>query len=75
MFVIPDECRGDLPLDRSLDLLDGIEIQGIWWKMHGTNIVASGMLPDENRMMEVEVVENDDEPFAGIRSLIFSQHP
>ncbi len=42
--------------------------------MHEADVVTGGVLPDKNCMMRAEVVEDDDEPFIGVRSLIFSQN-
>jgi hypothetical protein len=74
MVVVPDEDCRDLSLDRSPDLLDGIEIRRVRRKMHEMDIVPRCVLPDENCMMRAEVVEDNDEPFTGVRSLILSQH-
>lgn len=38
------------------------------------DVVASSILPDRDGMMRAEIVEDDGEPFVGIRSPVFSQH-
>jgi hypothetical protein len=37
-------------------------------------VVAGGILPDHDGTMRAEVVEDDDEPFVGIRSPILFQY-
>ena len=74
MLVVPDEDCRDLSLDRSPDLLDGVEIRRIRRKMHEMDVVAGGVLPDENRRMGFEVIEDNDEPFVWICPLILFQH-
>jgi len=74
VFIAHDERRRDLPLDRPPDLLDGTPIRRVGRNMHETNVVAGGVLPDESRVMGVEVIEDDDESFVRIRSPIGVTH-
>jgi hypothetical protein len=43
VLIIHDEGRCDLSLDRPPDLLDGIEIRGVWWEIHELDIVFGGV--------------------------------
>ena len=74
MLIVPDERHQDLTLDRSPDLLDGIESRRIRRKMHKMDVVAGGILPDKDRMMGFEVVKDNDEPLVWICPLISFQH-
>ena len=74
MLIVPDERHQDLSLDRSPDLLDGIESRRIRRKMHKMDVVAGGILPDKDRMMGFEVVKDNDEPLVWICPLISFQH-